>query len=1258
LKCPKCNFDNPAGMNFCGSCGSRLVNQCPQCKADLPGDFSFCGKCGARIRSGTEAVHRELTRRYERPPVQQAERPMSAPMATASDTERRIVTSLFADVTGFTSMSEGLDPEIVQEKIQTCFKKLSEIIGGYGGYVDKYMGDAVMALFGAPVSHEDDPERAVRAALEMQRYLGAASESPDSATMPIRMRIGVCTGEAVVGSISERGEKDYTAMGDAVNSAKRLQETAAPGAVVISSSTQRNVEKKFRLKPLPPLHVKGKKDPMNVFEVVGILHEREAFQTPFVGREAQLKRLVSIFQEALQKKSPCFVAVSGETGIGKSRLLHEFQAHIAGRYDATRFWTGKSLPYGNAPLLPVAEMIMNHFGVTESDPSATILKRFTDGLSAELDMPRDEAQEAAATMGNLFGMALPVSSALTLDSKEDRSAAFFTIKRIFETRAAKAPLVLSFEDLHRADSATLDFIEFLSTAEFSGPILVILLARPEVAELAPELWNGLQPIELSPLEAENSKVIVSSILGGKTVPRKIEKLVLEKTGGNPLFLEELTKSLIETGVLKEVRGEYVFAKSTEDFSIPETVHAVIAARVDSFSERERRVLRSAAVCGRKFWTGLLSRLCGGGVDEELRFLEESQLISQYVPSTFEDDREYQFKHALIQEVAYAGLLKRVKKELHKDIGEYLEARIGDAGSAQVVALAAYHFEMAEIHDHAAQFYAKAAALAEKGFSNEEAVGYFSKAIGLVHDAGFIARRAKLLSLMDRSEESYADLVEVEKLTKASGNMKDLAHAYRLMSNIHFKRAEYDKTMSTSEKAIEASRLANDPRGEAKSLLPMAQVALRRSEGEKALDYLKRAMDIYDKVGDTAGVSTCLDRIGNVKARQGLLDEAMAAQDRALALARTSGDNQDIVGSLNNLAISKRLARDYDGALKLHEEAMALMRKMGDRYGEATSLHNIGVIHAERNRYTVAISVWHQALIMRRQIADAHGAGSTVTNLGALKAQLGDYGGALEAVESALKIQAATEDPRMNVYALRTKGAVLRELQQFDAAGEIHDEVSLCVEKYRLGSEKLEVALQRGADLIETDRAAEAMPILEKVAALAKEEDDVGAEITAGIYLVHGHAMTGNLAAAADLAARCIEECGRHSRKELLPMAYLAAGRAAAMRGDGRKAAELFGSGIAILGELGSRRLLWQLHAERGHALKAEAVKAAGRTGAQSPLAEAVQEYKKARNEVYAVAATLPEGLKRGLLSSRAVLKLLSAAQAAERMRAGEKTSGE
>ena len=733
MLCPSCGVaaTSPT-QKFCAECGTRLQQSCPSCATPYEGSPKFCPECGfglAGIAAPGQAAAANGAPVAE--PQLVAATPVAPDVASASTVaERKLVSILFADLVGFTTMSESRDAEAVREQLTEYFGVAQEIVTRYGGAVEKFIGDAVMAVWGTPVAHEDDAERAVRAALELVDAVGHLGHDGEMLTA----RAGVLTGEAAVTlGASNQG----MVAGDLVNTASRLQSVAPPGAVIVGEATRQSAESAIVFEPVGEQELKGKVSPVPAYRAVRVVAQRggvgrgEQLEAPFMGRDTELRLVKDLFHAAPREKRPRLVSIIGQAGIGKSRLAWEFLKYIDGIKMRVLWHQGRSPAYGEGiSFWALAEMVRSRVGLLELDDPATTRAKLATAL--ETYVP-DEAERR--WMGPRLEQLLGMSSDSEAGGRDDLFAAWRTF---FERVAGENTVVMVFEDLHWADAGQLDFIDHLLEWSRGHAIYIITLARPELLERRPNWGAGQRSftsLALEPLPDEVIQEILASLVPG--LPEQTVTQIVARAEGIPLYAVETVRMLLQDGRLEEENGVYRPIGDLSTLAVPATLHALIAARLDALDASDRSLLQYASVLGQTFTLQGLRAVTGQGDDLEARLyaLVRRELLTLDTDPRSPERGQYGFVQALVRDVAYGTLTKRDRKVVHLAAGEHFESLQDD----EIIDATAAHYldayrsapddpDARQIQAHAAELLQRAAERATSLGSHEQAVRFLELAL--------------------------------------------------------------------------------------------------------------------------------------------------------------------------------------------------------------------------------------------------------------------------------------------------------------------------------------------------------------------------------------------------------------------------------------------------------------------------------------------------------------------------------------------------
>ncbi len=728
MTCPRCHAENRDGLRFCEDCGSRLALICAQCGGELAPGKRFCGSCGTPA-AGQSAERTPSPESYT--PKYLAEKILTS--KSALEGERKQVTVLFADLKGSMELLADRDPEEARQLLDPVLERMMEAVHRYEGTVNQVMGDGIMALFGAPLAHEDHAVRACYAALRMQEAVKKyAEEVRRKHGVTVRIRVGLNSGEVVVRAIGSDLHMDYTAVGQTTHLAARMEQLADPGSILLSPATLDLAEGYVEVKPIGPLPVKGLPEPVEVYELLGAgsvrsrLHASAARGlTRFVGREAELDQLRGAVERAGAGHGQV-VAVVGEPGVGKSRLYWEFtHSH------RTQNWLileSGSVSYGKATAyLPVIDLLKLYFQVEGRDETRKIREKVT-GKLLSLDRALEPSLPALLSL-----LDVPVKDAAweRLDPPQRRQQTLDGVKRLLLRESQVQPLLVLFEDLHWIDTETQGLLDSLVESLPTARLLLLINYRPEYHHG----WGSktyYRQLRIDPLPSESAADLLRGLLGSDPSLEPLKRVLIERTEGNPLFLEESVRTLLETKALVGERGAWRLAQGAQVIQVPATVQALLTARIDRVSPQDKRLLQAASVIGKDASFGLLQAIAELSDDELNRALHRLQTAEFLYEARLFPDLEYTFKHALTHQVAYGSLLQERRRALHARIVAAMERLYSDRLAEQVDRLAS-HALRGELWDKALSYFHQAGARNAARAGYREAVACFEQArVALEH----------------------------------------------------------------------------------------------------------------------------------------------------------------------------------------------------------------------------------------------------------------------------------------------------------------------------------------------------------------------------------------------------------------------------------------------------------------------------------------------------------------------------------------------
>ncbi len=786
MNCLKCRAENPEINRFCRECGAKLTVCCPRCDAEILLSDKFCGQCGHDL-----AKHKEGPLAGHKPPQSFTPKFLADKILTARGSmegERKLVTVLFADVVGYTSMSDGRDPEEVYQIMEGCYEIFMNEIHRYEGTIDKFTGDGVMALFGAPVAHEDHAQRACYAALSIMNAVREYGvKLRHDYDLEFRIRIGLNSGFVIIASIGDDLRMDYTALGDTVNLASRMETLAEPGTILASKGTYRQVTGYFEFQPLGRQQIKGKRLPMEVYKLLrpGKIQTRlEAAAatkglTRFVGR----KREIGILKEELSKARAGqgqVIGIVGEPGVGKSRLLLEFKTMLPPEeYTCIE---GRCLHFGDTiAYLPFRNILKSYVNMVAGEEDTLFEERLEEKLT-RVDAGR---KDHLPPLIDLLGLEINDVQFMELEPKQRKQKTFDAIQALLETISREKPLVLVIEDVHWIDKTSEELLDYLMGWIPNTKSLILLLYRPEYIHP----WER-QPfytrLVLNPLcPAESGRMAQSLMTQGDMAP-DLQKFISARTGGNPFFVEELTRHLFETGFIQKQGSQNVISGQRPEIQVPDTIQAIIAARIDRLEENLKHTLQVASVVGREFALPILQDVIEGAsqLPSYLMELQDQELVHQKrgLPGA-----EYIFKHALTQSVAYNTLLVAKRKQLHEKTAKAIEARYAEKVEGFYEILA-HHYSRSDNRAKALFYLKQAAEKSLRMHSLWEAFHFYRHAVEILNQMPKTTENteeqvqlrlgmASAMIPLGYPEDSIEILKEGERQAKELGDAKSLAVLY-------------------------------------------------------------------------------------------------------------------------------------------------------------------------------------------------------------------------------------------------------------------------------------------------------------------------------------------------------------------------------------------------------------------------------------------------------------------------------------------------
>jgi len=899
------------------------------------------------------------------------------------------VTVLFADLSGFTALSERLDPEEVRALQSELFQEMASVIDRYEGFVEKFVGDAVMAVFGAPVAHEDDPERAIRASIAMHELMPALNRRWETrAGRPLALHVGINTGPVVAGSLGSAAGASYAVTGDTVNTTSRLLNAAQPGATLVSDATYRLTLHVFAFEPLGDVAVKGKADPLPVYRVLGLLGaprsarglEAHGLVAPLIGREDELSQMRAAV-ERMQRSRAQVVSLIGEAGVGKSRLLSEFFLKLekSDPLKSTTVRRAACSSLGQQTYGVVAALFREAYGVAPDDSLEVAQRKLASGLQA-LGGSEDEVSRVAAVLGYVLG--LGSGDVLRhVEPEQLKRQIFLALRTLCERRLQHGPLLLVVEDLHWADAASVEILRFLVDRLADRSLMLLLTYRPEFDTRTLVSSRATHTaIRLGPLPAPDAETLLGAFFGpsASRLPAGLRELILTRAGGNPFYLEEIVRGLIAAGTLVRENGGWACTNDAGTVQVPTTIQGLLLSRLDRLPAGVRRLIQEAAVLGSVFHVQVLRKVCSEpeALESNLELLLDTELLAE-IPraagthwSAAAGERQCRFSHALVQEVVYQNLLVRRRTELHGRIGRVLEEQCGGGQRVQrledLEALG-HHYSLSAEKVKGARYLLAAGDWARDIYANEDAVRHYERALGTLGECegcdgerwAVEERLGDLLGPIGRREAALRHYEAVHRAAEAVSDRPTQARILRKMGGLHWDAGDRDRALACFQAGL--ALLEGDTRGIEPAHLyqEMGRLAFRGGDNHAAIEWAARALGQIDRAAvgsagspaspaagrDEAAValSQAYNTLGVALARLGRLQEAVAHLERSVATAQAHGLLQTACRGYTNLGVLYSTL-DPSRAIETCLRGLEMAKKIGDLGFQSRLYANLAVAY--------------------------------------------------------------------------------------------------------------------------------------------------------------------------------------------------------------------------------------------------------------------------------------------------------------------------
>lgn len=908
--------------------------------------------------------------------------------------QRKLVTVLFADVSGFTAMAETMDHEIVSSVINSLWSRVDRAILNHAGRIDKHMGDAVMALFGTPVAHEDDPERAIRAALEIQAVLQEwQKEFADSAATRhsqspnIQLRIGINTGPALLGTVGTLGE--YTAIGDTVNLASRLEHAAPLGGILISQDTYHHVRGIFNFTAHEPLHVKGKSEPIQIYTVNGIRPKSfrdttrglEGIETRMIGRDDELGKMKDVFETSLRERQTCLISLVAEAGMGKSRLLFEFGKWLDAQQHSFHLFKGRATQEMNQiPYALLRDIFSAAFDIQDHDRAAIARQKLERGIRSHV-RDGERAEIYSHFIGHLIGFDYSTSphlQGILGDARQVRDLAFHYAVQLFSDIAFDQALVVFLEDIHFADQGSLDFFDHLFESRPDLPLLTIGLNRSALFDQRPD-W-GTRPVQnlrldLLPLSEDDSRLLVSEILQKvREIPPVLVDMIVAKAEGSPFYAEELIRVLMDKGVINRGESEWqVQMDRLSDLLVPATLTGLVQARLDSLNTDVLETLQQASVVGRIFWLPVVETMrnpesgteaAPETIRKKLQTLRSKELVFRYQELPASEAQEYIFRNIILHDVTYESVLLKLRPAYHMQAAEGL-INLGGERIGEYAGRVGEHFERAGEWLKAADWYSRAGRQAQITYEPNAAIRYFQKSLDFLNAHGGTDHVPQQLEIQAWLGEvlnwqaRYGEAIDIfnQMLNLAEGT-GDVLFQSRALHGLSISLTYQGDHRPALDSAIRSEGLARsvDARPEiARALWAQGSSRYRLGEPQVVLSLAEQALAINTELGNKNEMGRCLNLLGAAHYTMGRYQQAESFWQQALNVFQELGNRQQGMDLLSNLGVIADAHGDYETAFQRYDSALTIARQIGNRDGEIVFLSNRGIEQVALQNHTAAES---------------------------------------------------------------------------------------------------------------------------------------------------------------------------------------------------------------------------------------------------------------------------------------------------------------
>lgn len=959
MQCPKCQYENPDGRKFCRECGSDLILACPKCSSEILPSDKFCGACRYDLRAAPSTA-------FDKPSDQKPHEEKKPLPPT--DSARKYVTVLFSDMSGYTAMTEKLDPEEVKEIMGKVFGEISKAVSRYEGFIEKFIGDAVVALFGVPQSHEDDPVRAIKAAREIHEIVSSISPQYEKRIgKTLAMHTGICTGLVVTGEVNlEKGT--HGVLGDTINTAARLSGLAKSGEIVIGPDTYHQAEGYFNFEPMEPTTVKGKAEPIKPYKVLSPkedptkTHRLSGLRAALIGRKVEMAQLQEAATNLGQGKGSIF-SIVGDAGTGKSRLIEDFKASL--NLDKVQWREGHAYAYSqNIPYFPLIDLLSRAWQIAEGDNPEQVRKKVETGAGYLIS----DRNDLIPYLGSLYSIKYPEIE--NVGPEYWKARLHEAIQLILANLCKRSSTIICIEDLHWVDPSSIEILRHI-LSDIRYPAVFLCIYRPTFnlftshQAATVKSYHEIRIQDLSPGESQD---MVESLLKSRNVPPELKKFIQTKTEGNPFYLEEAINSLLETTTLIQQDDKWLLTKPLSEANIPSTVQSVISARLDRLEIETKRILQEASVIGRAFLYEILRRITElkEQIDKSLMGLERLDLIRT---RSFQPDLEYIFKHALTQEVVYNGLLKKERQNIHEKIGQVMEELFQDR-LPEFYETLAFHFRQGQSVTKAVEYLMKAGQKSCSRCAFEESHQFYRDAFDLLsrRTAKTKDEEALLIDLLNEwaftllYKGTYSEMIELfkahEKLAESVDGKERLSMFYTALGQSLQNREQLTESYTYLCKGLELGEQTRNPKVIGQACYRLALTCSSLGYLDQAIKYGERARELSDD--PKAGLPLYRVAVGLIPAyfSSGDIRKLRELGTALLDEGRKGSDPRFVAWGEMAYGLSHLSAGDFQAAI---EHFKAALQASIDPMSIQSSTFFLGFAYLANGRYQEALSLSQEVL---------------------------------------------------------------------------------------------------------------------------------------------------------------------------------------------------------------------------------------------------------------------------------------------------------